>query len=84
MRWSPGPISQNIEDRRFQWEHDPEGKLVALQNAVIQGDLADPNVGFNPSDLPPWMWPQAPTQEAAVGGQDNLLDLARMFAGGGS
>jgi hypothetical protein len=64
MRWTPGPLSQNIEDRRLQWANNPEGLLAALQQASIRGDLADPS-GIN--ELPPWMRPQAPTQQAAVG-----------------
>jgi len=66
MRWSPGPISPNIDDRRSQWENDPEGKLAALQNAVVQGDFADPNAGFDPSELPPWMWPGPDSQQTLV------------------
>jgi hypothetical protein len=71
MRWSPGPISKNIEDRRSQWQGNPEGLLAALQQASIRGDLADPNV------LPPWMQPQSPTTETAV--DPDLLAFLQAF-----
>jgi len=62
MRWSPGPISPNIEDRRF--ESNPEEQLRALQDAIKRGTLADPG-GWQ--ELPPWMWPDdTGLQQAAL------------------
>jgi hypothetical protein len=62
MRWSPGPISPNIEDRRF--ESNPEEKLRALQDAIRRGTLADPN---QTGELPPWLWPDdTQLQQAAL------------------
>jgi hypothetical protein len=58
MRWSPGPISPNIEDRRFE---DPEAKLAQAMNAARAGDIG----GWQ--ELPPWMWPDdVQLQQAAV------------------
>jgi hypothetical protein len=74
MRWSPGPISKNIEDRRFEYIN-PEQLLGQLQ----QGYGADPNaVG---SDVPPWMFPGPPTTEAAV--NPDYLAFLRSFNLGG-
>jgi hypothetical protein len=62
MRWSPGRISPNIEDRRFDYPN-PEAALMALQDAARRGDLINP---YGAQELPPWMQPGPPTQEAAV------------------
>jgi len=62
MRWSPGPISPNIEDRRF--EGTPEERLLALQDAIRRGTVIQ---GGDISGLPPWMWPDdTGLQQAAL------------------
>jgi len=61
MRWSPGPRSKNLEDRRDEWTNNPEGLLRAYQDAARQGTLTDIPSDF---DLPPWMEPGPPSIEA--------------------
>jgi len=61
MKWTPGPLSPNLEDRRFVSDED---KLAMAMNAARTGDVADPNVGI---DLPPWLWPDdTQLQQAAL------------------
>ena len=61
MRWTPGPRSPDIEDRRFVSE---EEKLAMAMNAARTGNLADPDIGI---DLPDWMWPNdVNLQEALI------------------
>jgi hypothetical protein len=82
MRWSPGPISKNIEDRRQDYPN-PEAALLALQDAARRGDLIDP---YGADALPPWMQTPTPgggTTEAAVGGQHDPAVLAFLKMLGG-
>jgi hypothetical protein len=76
MRWSPGPRSRNLEDRRFEWQ-SPEDLLLAMQDAVRRGTIIE---GGDIGELPPWMTPGPPTQEALVGAPSpDYLAFLRAF-----
>ena len=62
MRWTPGPRSQNLEDRRFEWS-SPEELMMAYRDAAERGDLQQAPSDF---DLPPWLVPEDTSQETLL------------------